>query len=399
MKYNKITILFCIFLFISITPISASLQSDINTTITQKSNDTNSLLDTLKNNNTTEKGVTNNTQVSNNGNNFNKSVELLKKPTITNESQIEDDLAQIIEYSKTHNISVTDENNTLLGTMIRINSIDDLKPGDIISYLSKVPGIVNSLQFYLLITSIQGTGTNINYCFYTIDLDDKNIKKYTGYTQDDFTNFLGYNVTEQTLVFRADTSLYTLNDNGTEIYPKKQLEDILRSFNNESIEIEENDAIVPDTAKELWWLWGLIPGITTAIQLPFTWKLIVQKYRKCCCGTPSEEEIALLRQTRELRTLATETREMKQKIEYLYRDIGRMSINPDVSRIETELRIISDDIRHMDLPKLEREMQNCHDPIESAELRGKYNSYDEAIRLKQERIIDSERKLDDLRRV
>ena len=44
-------------------------------------------------------------------------------------------------------------------------------------------------------------------------------------------------------------------------------------------------------------------------------------------------------------------------------------------------------------------MQNCHDPIESAELRGKYNSYDEAIRLKQERIIDSERKLDDLRRV
>ena len=350
MKYNKITILFCIFLFISITPISASLQSDINTTITQKSNDTNSLLDTLKNNNTTEKGVTNNTQVSNNGNNFNKSVELLKKPTITNESQIEDDLAQIIEYSKTHNISVTDENNTLLGTMIRINSIDDLKPGDIISYLSKVPGIVNSLQFYLLITSIQGTGTNINYCFYTIDLDDKNIKKYTGYTQDDFTNFLGYNVTEQTLVFRADTSLYTLNDNGTEIYPKKQLEDILRSFNNESIEIEENDAIVPDTAKELWWLWGLIPGITTAIQLPFTWKLIVQKYRKCCCGTPSEEEIALLRQTRELRTLATETREMKQKIEYLYRDIGRMSINPDVSRIETELRIISDDIRHMDSP-------------------------------------------------
>ena len=122
MKYNKFAILFCIFLFLSMTPASASLQSDLNTTNTQtKSKDTNSLIDTLKNNNT----IRHNNTSTMNGNNINNSVELLKTPTISNISQIQEDMAQIVEYSKNHNITITDENKILLGTMIHINNIDD----------------------------------------------------------------------------------------------------------------------------------------------------------------------------------------------------------------------------------------------------------------------------------
>lgn len=55
-----------------------------------------------------------------NGNNINNSVELLKTPTISNISQIQEDMAQIVEYSKNHNITITDENKILLGTMIHI---------------------------------------------------------------------------------------------------------------------------------------------------------------------------------------------------------------------------------------------------------------------------------------
>ena len=404
MKYNKFAILFCIFLFLSMTPASASLQSDLNTTNTQtKSKDTNSLIDTLKNNNT----IRHNNTSTMNGNNINNSVELLKTPTISNISQILEDMAQIVEYSKNHNITITDENKILLGTMIHINSIDDLKPGDIIPYHKTVDGIVNALQFYLLIISITDTVNGKNYGFYTLDLDDKTIKQFTCYSQTDFKNFLGYNITEQTLVFRADPSLYTLQD--TRILPKEKLEDLLRSFNNESIEIEDGQ-IIPSTVKDLWWLWGLIPGVTTAIQLPFTWKLIVQKYRKCCCSIQSEEEIILTRQSKQLAKLLDNTEDLRATNERLIseiRDLTRLeriekpmfdtAVHDEIIRIQTELRLISDDIRRMDLNRLGEQMRACTNPEELISLQGRYEFYSEDIVLKKERMVQLERSLDDLK--
>ena len=209
------------------------------------------------------------------------------------------------------------------------------------------------------------------------------------------------------MVFRADPSLYTLQD--TRILPKEQLEDLLRSFNNESIEIEDGQ-IIPSTVKDLWWLWGLIPGVTTVIQLPFTWKLIVQKYRKGCCSIQSEEEIILTRQSKQLAKLLDNTEDLRATNERLIseiKDLTRLeriekpmfdtAVHDEIIRIQTELRLISDDIRRMDLNRLGEQMRACTNPEELISLQGRYEFYSEDIVLKKERVVQLERSLDDLK--
>ena len=325
------------------TPVSASLQSDLNSTDKSRRNvDTNSLIEKLENNTPKHSNAT-----SDNKSHINKSVDLSADPMFINKGQMLDELSQILDYSKKHNITVTDGNNTILGTMIRITSINDLKPGDIITYYHKVTGLIKTIPYYLLITSIKGTGKNTRYAYYTTDLQNSSIIiQYTNVSQEVFKGLFGYDV-EGGLVFRADPSLYNLTDNNTTIHPDYggELEVLLRNFNNFSIEVDNNDhQLIPSTAKDLWWLWSLIPGVTTAVQLPFTLKLIAEKYRKCCCGTPSSEEIILLKQTRELSRLSEATGDMRVTIERLNGNIRSMDNDIEVARVQTELRLISDDI-------------------------------------------------------
>ena len=201
MNYQKFSIIICIFLFLSITPVSASLQSDLNETKTGYAENRNSMANILKNNTT----QIDNKKSLNNSINKNESLGTSIKEEEKNVQKINDILIDGIKNELKGGIIIK-ENDTLLGTLITITNINDLKVGDIIGVSIKLNDLKNKITQFILLTKISGAADdekNYTYVF----IDPTNTAQYitTTISSDKFKELVG-NITSGLVVFRLDPS-------------------------------------------------------------------------------------------------------------------------------------------------------------------------------------------------
>lgn len=357
MNYQKFSIIICIFLFLSITPVSASLQSDLNATKTGYTENRNSLANILKNNTT----QIDNKKSLNNSINKNESLGTSIKEEEKNVQKINDILIDGIKNELKGGIIIK-ENDTLLGTLITITNINDLKVGDIIGVSIKLNDLKNKITQFILLTKISGAADddkNYTYVF----IDPTNTAQYTTKTisSDKFKELVG-NITSGLVVFRLDPSIVG------NITPNDEEIKILESFGVVNDKIDNEPLIKPTEftrlLDDIGKIMGYISTPMTLIGIPITALGIiigpsrVQKILDlirfgCCLENPdkvseklakeaaiSEKSVAI---SLELFKLNGEIRIIKEQKRYLDEKLAEAiykNNKHDVEQIKLEIKLL-----------------------------------------------------------
>lgn len=185
----------------SITPVSASLQSDLNATKTGYAENRNSLANILKNNTT----QIDNKKSLNNSINKNESLGTSIKEEEKNVQKINDILIDGIKNELKGGIIIK-ENDTLLGTLITITNINDLKVGDIIGVSIKLNDLKNKITQFILLTKITNDSKGNYYTYLFINPTNTAQYTTTTITSDNLKILVG-NITSGLVVFRLDPSI------------------------------------------------------------------------------------------------------------------------------------------------------------------------------------------------
>lgn len=196
MKSTQLCLLICIFLIISITPVSASLQTELNPTI--KTNKRNSLNDSYnKNSNTTK----NNNFSRTNSNHKSSMSEMLN-----NESkELYNQTNEIVNETKHVNHTVfKNTQGKIVGNLITIYDLKDLKVGDILWYYTTVKSFKYPVLIYILITSITATEYK-----YKVAVSNNSFKETTEAKETFESNF---NVSQGIYIFRPDPSIINTDE-------------------------------------------------------------------------------------------------------------------------------------------------------------------------------------------
>lgn len=221
-KSTQMGLIICIFLIISITPVSASLQTELNPNF--KTNNRNSLNESYnKNSNTTK----NNNFSRTNSNHKSSMSEMLH-----NEKKMLYDLTNefVNETKRVNNTLFKNTQGKIVGNLITIYDLKDLKVGDIVGYYANVKSFKYPVLIYALITSITATEYKYKVAVsnntFNETTEDKNI----------FESH--FNISQGIYIFRLDRSI---NNTDEEL-------NILKSCGFASNETEIN-GFIPDQGK------------------------------------------------------------------------------------------------------------------------------------------------------
>lgn len=220
MKNTQLGLIICIFLIISITPVSASLQTELNPNV--KTNNRNSFNDAYNKNIKTIR----NHNVSSFENTTHKSC---MSEMLHNEKKMLYNLTNEIvnETKRVNNTVFRNTQGKIMGNLITIYDLKDLKVGDIVGYYAKVKSFKYPVLIYALITSI----TDKEYKYKTAVSNNT----FNETTEDKNIFESHFNISQGIYIFRLDRSI---NNTDEEL-------NILKSYGFIYNEIE-NDGLFPD---------------------------------------------------------------------------------------------------------------------------------------------------------
>ena len=327
------------------TPVSASLQSDLNSTDKSRRNvDTNSLIEKLQiNNKNAEKVVTNKTPV-NSINDSIKSLQTNPNEKLFQKDQILNNTQEILEHiQKEQNITIINDDNDILGTMFRITTMKDLKPGDIVSYQKKVPNLIKNIPIYILITSTKTVDITKYYYYMYTNPDNTNQTINDHKTEGQLGKLL--DISDGLLVFRADPSLYNnVSGEPDTIKPTDDLTKLLNDFGAVSTLLETDGFFEPSKkiseVKDVMFVIGCITGPLSVILGPYNLYKMAKELKSKCSGTRSAEEVALLRTNDLMYTQVNRISELTRTMDTIRLDLGRLEVSANTRLLNAELDII-----------------------------------------------------------